>query len=227
MQKQLIHASMLASTQRVLLHVAVSVCLSDCMSLQVYVRIILSSERSTRMFQKLENDKLAAPTIAASVSVSVVGYKVYWRSGHQITPPHDRGIARCIEDNLQPWRHYDTTTVTDHPLCADRTAELEASYFEALRSRLCTQERRYLPYTLQSFEFKTVSHALPVWNTPTEPSVLTRCRHNRTALAVVYSGMHGVGAPFVAAAFDAFGLPPYIPVAEQCGMAQWSLGQLE
>lgn len=33
--------------------------------------------------------------------------------------------------------------------------------------------------------------------------------------------MHGVGAPFVAAAFDAFSLPPYIPVEEQCGMFQF------
>jgi phosphomannomutase len=83
------------------------------------------------------------------------GYKVYWRSGHQITPPHDRGIARCIEDDLQPWAHYDATAVTDHPLCADRTAELEASYFDALGSRLCTQERRYLPHILQRFDIKT------------------------------------------------------------------------
>jgi hypothetical protein len=39
--------------------------------------------------------------------------------------------------------------------------------------------------------------------------------------------MHGVGAPFVAAAFDAFGLPPYIAVVEQCGTARRSLGQVE
>jgi phosphomannomutase len=28
--------------------------------------------------------------------------------------------------------------------------------------------------------------------------------------------MHGVGAPFVAAAFESFGLPPFIPVEQQC-----------
>lgn len=81
------------------------------------------------------------PVIMA-VRVVAAGYKVYWRSGHQITPPHDSGIAQCIEDALQPWDHYDTQTVFEHPLCEDHTAELEASYFEALRSRLCTQDRQ-------------------------------------------------------------------------------------
>jgi len=35
--------------------------------------------------------------------------------------------------------------------------------------------------------------------------------------------MHGVGAPFIAAAFEAFGFPAYIPVVEQCGTLQISL----
>ena len=71
------------------------------------------------------------------------GYKVYWRSGHQITPPHDSGIARCIELELEPWAMYDTDAVRAHSLCADvsTTEQLEASYFAALGARLRTQAR--------------------------------------------------------------------------------------
>ena len=67
------------------------------------------------------------------------GYKVYWRSGHQITPPHDSGIAGCIDDALEPWALYDADAVRGHELCIDRTEALEASYFSALGERLCTQ----------------------------------------------------------------------------------------
>ena len=31
------------------------------------------------------------------------GYKVYWNDGAQIIPPHDKGIAQCIDSNLEPW----------------------------------------------------------------------------------------------------------------------------
>lgn len=34
------------------------------------------------------------------------GYKLYWENGAQIIPPHDVNIAKCIEDNLEPWRKY-------------------------------------------------------------------------------------------------------------------------
>ncbi|KAK4991849.1 hypothetical protein LTR50_001468 [Elasticomyces elasticus] len=30
------------------------------------------------------------------------GYKVYWSNGSQIVPPHDQGIARAIDENLEP-----------------------------------------------------------------------------------------------------------------------------
>lgn len=39
------------------------------------------------------------------------GYKVYWENGAQIIPPHDAGIAACIEQCLEPressWTPYD------------------------------------------------------------------------------------------------------------------------
>lgn len=32
------------------------------------------------------------------------GYKVYYANGCQIIPPHDKNIAACIDENLQPWK---------------------------------------------------------------------------------------------------------------------------
>ena len=63
------------------------------------------------------------------------GYKVYWRTGHQITAPHDTGIAACIEDALAPWdaaAYANADSIRDHPLCSDRTSELEGSYFSTI-----------------------------------------------------------------------------------------------
>lgn len=37
----------------------------------------------------------------------------------------------------------------------------------------------------------------------------------RSPNAVVYTAMHGVGAPFVRRVFEKFGLPAYVPVPEQ------------
>lgn len=43
------------------------------------------------------------------------GYKVYWSNGCQIIPPHDRGIATAIEQNLEPvsWNENFSSAGTD------------------------------------------------------------------------------------------------------------------
>lgn len=46
------------------------------------------------------------------------GYKVYWGNGCAIIPPHDKGIAACIEKNLTPIT-WDKNLVENHKL-ADR-----------------------------------------------------------------------------------------------------------
>ncbi|KAF2755792.1 hypothetical protein EJ05DRAFT_478751 [Pseudovirgaria hyperparasitica] len=43
------------------------------------------------------------------------GYKVYWQNGCQIIPPHDTGIAKSIEENLEPIT-WDTSVIDDDNL---------------------------------------------------------------------------------------------------------------
>ena len=115
------------------------------------------------------------------------GYKVYWDNGAQIIPPHDAGIAKCIDANLAPWESYAcfasaSALLSAHAsLAEDCTDALSAGYFGAMEAELCRH----------------------------------KARNEQSELKVVYTAMHGVGAPWFAKAFAAFGLPAPIPVAEQ------------
>lgn len=113
------------------------------------------------------------------------GYKVYWDNGCQLISPHDKGVWQGILANLAPW---------DKAACA--------------------------------FATPTTVRANPLCKDPTETvlsSYIARlgsgyCRHreeNASNKPIVYTAMHGVGLPFAQNAFAAFGLPPFIPVAEQ------------
>ncbi|QLQ81802.1 hypothetical protein HG537_0G00560 [Torulaspora globosa] len=47
------------------------------------------------------------------------GYKVYYSNGCQIIPPHDRGIAKAIDENLELWpRAWDWDQVLEEALCS-------------------------------------------------------------------------------------------------------------
>lgn len=115
------------------------------------------------------------------------GYKVYWDNGAQIIPPHDAGISKCIDANLEPWAKYACHTTAPallgahSDLATDCTSELSDQYFRTMASELCRFE----------------------------------AANRKSEVKVVYTAMHGVGAPWFAKAFEAFGLPPPIPVAEQ------------
>ncbi|KAK3052054.1 hypothetical protein LTS18_012323, partial [Coniosporium uncinatum] len=61
------------------------------------------------------------------------GYKVYWSNGCQIVPPHDAGIAACIEQNLEPLS-WDTEMV-DNSLMIEASIDLtKEDYFKAVEA---------------------------------------------------------------------------------------------
>ncbi|KAL5533276.1 hypothetical protein ACEPAF_5052 [Sanghuangporus sanghuang] len=73
------------------------------------------------------------------------GYKVYWENAVQIISPHDVGIAKSIEENLEP-QSWSTSVVDASKLCEDVTESMIESYFATLatlsRSReLCLQSK--------------------------------------------------------------------------------------
>ncbi|ORX85444.1 hypothetical protein K493DRAFT_319967 [Basidiobolus meristosporus CBS 931.73] len=59
------------------------------------------------------------------------GYKVYWENACQIIPPHDKGIAQTIEENLELWG-WNSELVDQSDLCIDPTEEMTSKYLDAL-----------------------------------------------------------------------------------------------
>jgi phosphomannomutase len=118
------------------------------------------------------------------------GYKLYWENGCQIVEPHDEGISKAINENLQVWdevKKLIPETFGDEQvfwlaksdLLQDPSATID-SYFDKIK-RYCHL------------------HA----DNSTRKSKIT------------FTAMHGVGAPWVTRAFHVFNLPPYVSVDEQ------------
>ena len=70
------------------------------------------------------------------------GFKVYWKNGAQIIPPHDSGIAQSILKNLEPWCSEDIISKVDcynlkkhGEMTQDVTDLVTASYFEECSKR--------------------------------------------------------------------------------------------
>ncbi|KAF2421843.1 phosphoglucomutase-2 [Tothia fuscella] len=59
------------------------------------------------------------------------GYKVYWGNGCQIIPPHDRGIAQSILENLEPIS-WDTSVVSGSLLVEGALGLVEDAYYRAV-----------------------------------------------------------------------------------------------
>ena len=57
------------------------------------------------------------------------GYKVYWGNGAQIIPPHDKGIADKILENLEPWETYEMGGVSKW----EEGARMEELYFDKMK----------------------------------------------------------------------------------------------
>ncbi|KAJ5066435.1 phosphomannomutase 45a [Anaeramoeba ignava] len=81
------------------------------------------------------------------------GYKVYWDNGAQIISPHDVGISRCIEANLDIWE-IEQIDLKKNPLIVNLIEnQFDHKYYEYLQSQLPTnyksnpQTDRKITYT--------------------------------------------------------------------------------
>ncbi|KAG9342451.1 hypothetical protein JZ751_016453 [Albula glossodonta] len=62
------------------------------------------------------------------------GYKVYWENGAQIIPPHDKGIASAIEENVEPWpQSWEEHLAQESPLVKDPYQDINREYFKAIQ----------------------------------------------------------------------------------------------
>jgi phosphoglucomutase/phosphopentomutase len=65
------------------------------------------------------------------------GYKVYFDNGAQIIKPHDSGIAKSIEANLQPKpESWNIEAVDSHNLRSEPFDDCFKCYYESLR-KMC------------------------------------------------------------------------------------------
>ena len=133
------------------------------------------------------------------------GYKVYWSNGAQIVPPHDAGIARCIDTNLAPWTtHGNAQELLEQrqELLAGGAGDGAGGESKATDALLIDPEA---DATLDAYFAKVAS---------------SLCRfHDRNAaseLKIVYTAMHGVGFPYTSRTLAEFGFANVFPVDSQC-----------
>lgn len=59
---------------------------------------------------------------------------MYWDNGAQIVSPHDKGIAKAIEENLEPWSEsWNTESALKSPLLKDPYQDIHINYFKAIQ----------------------------------------------------------------------------------------------
>lgn len=113
------------------------------------------------------------------------GYKVYYCDGCQIRPPIDTGIADCIGQNLKPWFDY----ATGLDACEKNNGTLtNAAETERLREMYYAAVENKLVKGCYEATFKKFNEE---WKSP----------------KVIYTAMHGVGAPYAKRSFATFGFP--------------------
>ncbi|XP_011617682.2 phosphopentomutase [Takifugu rubripes] len=63
------------------------------------------------------------------------GYKVYWENGAQIVGPHDEGISKAIEENLEPWpESWNTEEALKSSLLKDPYQDINTQYLKAIQN---------------------------------------------------------------------------------------------
>ncbi|XP_051155000.1 glucose 1,6-bisphosphate synthase [Leptopilina boulardi] len=63
------------------------------------------------------------------------GYKVYWENGAQIISPHDKGIQKCILENLEPLdSSWNTKEIYQHSLFNDPLNDVLKEYYNDLKN---------------------------------------------------------------------------------------------
>ncbi|XP_045903508.1 phosphoglucomutase-2 isoform X2 [Micropterus dolomieu] len=61
-------------------------------------------------------------------------FVVYWENGAQIVSPHDKGISKAIEENLEPWPDsWNTEEALKSPLLKDPYKDTHTQYFKAIQ----------------------------------------------------------------------------------------------
>ncbi|THW39315.1 hypothetical protein D6D22_06354 [Aureobasidium pullulans] len=75
------------------------------------------------------------------------GYKVYWGNGCQIIPPHDAGIAKSIEENLEPITWDMEVVERGGPLVTNALRQVEAGYMSTVaRNASISNSESSLPF---------------------------------------------------------------------------------
>ena len=116
------------------------------------------------------------------------GYKIYWENACQIIPPHDLGISNSIQKNLQPWIDYSTLSLPPIEYIDD---QIIPQYMTHAYSCLHLNSDDINKVFFYSFYY------------------LQACP------PIMYTAMHGVGAPFIRQIMTTFHLPPVHEVTSQ------------
>lgn len=74
-------------------------------------------------------------------------FKVYWANGAQIIPPHDKGIAAAIEQNLEPWpKSWDTDGALQSSLLNDPYQDIHREYCKTIQQHCFHRyTHKYMP----------------------------------------------------------------------------------
>eukprot|EP01135_Chromosphaera_perkinsii_P011357 Nk52_evm2s2391 gene=Nk52_evmTU2s2391 len=133
------------------------------------------------------------------------GYKVYWGNAAQIIPPHDSGIAACIEelastmDNSHVWLLNEQTKNDEDPdvlrNALKRIAQSEHLYEDPLDEVM----KSYYDVMVKHLHFNSDQHN----------------GGSGDSIRFVYTPMHGVGLDYAKEAFHRVNLPPFDPVPAQ------------